>query len=82
MNQFIILTEYKSPQLETLGFDLVKAKLVNMGYPKEILQFEYDPSFPVCIRKTYTYTDIQINTKNNFTCRFVVSGSILFTVTY
>lgn len=39
--------EYKSPQLETLGFDLVKARLVSMGYPKEILQFEYDPSFPV-----------------------------------
>lgn len=40
-------SEYKSPQLETLGFDLVKARLVQMGYPKEILQFEYDPSFPV-----------------------------------
>lgn len=41
------IPEYKSPQLETLGFDLVKARLVHMGYPKEILQFEYDPSFPV-----------------------------------
>ncbi|XP_037026081.1 cytosolic purine 5'-nucleotidase-like isoform X1 [Bradysia coprophila] len=41
------LAEYKSPQYETLGFDLVKERLVNMGYPKEILQFEYDPSFPV-----------------------------------
>ena len=41
------MTEYKSPQLETLGFDLVKARLVHMGYPKEIMQFEYDPSFPV-----------------------------------
>lgn len=44
---FFLNIEYKSPQLETLGFDLVKARLVNMGYPKEILQFEYDPSFPV-----------------------------------
>lgn len=44
---FCSLIEYKSPQLETLGFDLVKARLCNMGYPKEILQFEYDPSFPV-----------------------------------
>ncbi|XP_055300757.1 cytosolic purine 5'-nucleotidase isoform X2 [Sitodiplosis mosellana] len=41
------LAEYKSPQLETLGFDLVKDRLVHMGYPKEIMQFEYDPSFPV-----------------------------------
>lgn len=39
--------EYKSPQLETLGFDLLKARLLDMGYPKEIEQFEYDPSFPV-----------------------------------
>lgn len=43
----LINLEYKSPQYETLGFDLVKERLVNMGYPKEILQFEYDPSFPV-----------------------------------
>lgn len=41
------LAEYKSPQYETLGFDLVKEHMVSMGYPKEILQFEYDPSFPV-----------------------------------
>ncbi|XP_037920038.1 cytosolic purine 5'-nucleotidase isoform X2 [Hermetia illucens] len=41
------LAEYKSPQYEQLGFDLVKVRLVNMGYPKEILEFEYDPSFPV-----------------------------------
>ncbi|XP_037931696.1 cytosolic purine 5'-nucleotidase-like [Teleopsis dalmanni] len=41
------LAEYKSPQYEQLGFDLVKERLVSMGYPKEILQFEYDPSFPV-----------------------------------
>ncbi|KAM8721391.1 hypothetical protein ACLKA7_007288 [Drosophila subpalustris] len=41
------LAEYKSPQYEQLGFNLVKERLVNMGYPKEILQFEYDPTFPV-----------------------------------
>lgn len=43
----LFISEYKSPQLETLGFDLVKARLVSMGYPSEIQQFEYDPSFPV-----------------------------------
>lgn len=42
-----LLAEYKSPQYEQLGFDSLKARLVSMGYPKEILQFEYDPSFPV-----------------------------------
>lgn len=51
LSEYFLLTssisDYKSPQLETLGFDLVKARLVSMGYPSEILQFEYDPSFPV-----------------------------------
>lgn len=41
------IAEYKSPQYEQLGFDLLKARLVTLGYPVEILQFEYDPSFPV-----------------------------------
>ncbi|XP_066248458.1 cytosolic purine 5'-nucleotidase isoform X1 [Euwallacea similis] len=41
------LAEYKSPHYETLGFDLVKRHMVSIGYPQEILQFEYDPSFPV-----------------------------------
>nr|CAD7439395.1 unnamed protein product [Timema bartmani] len=41
------LAEYKSPQYERLGFNLVKARLVSLGYPQEILEFEYDPSFPV-----------------------------------
>ncbi|XP_026318907.1 cytosolic purine 5'-nucleotidase isoform X2 [Hyposmocoma kahamanoa] len=41
------LAEYKSPQYEMLGFNLTKERLVEKGYPKEILEFEYDPSFPV-----------------------------------
>ncbi|XP_055585657.1 cytosolic purine 5'-nucleotidase isoform X2 [Uranotaenia lowii] len=41
------IAEYKSPQYEQLGFNLVKERLVALGYPVEILQFEYDPSFPV-----------------------------------
>ncbi|CAH2047141.1 unnamed protein product, partial [Iphiclides podalirius] len=41
------LAEYKSPQYETLGFNLTKERLVKKGYPREILEFEYDPSFPV-----------------------------------
>lgn len=42
-----LFTEYKSPQYETLGFNLTKERLVHKGYPREILEFEYDPSFPV-----------------------------------
>lgn len=41
------LAEYISPQYETLGFNLVKKRMVEMGYPKEILAFQYDPSFPI-----------------------------------
>lgn len=41
------LAEYKSPQYEQLGFNLIKNRLIDIGYPKEILQFEYDPSFPI-----------------------------------
>lgn len=42
-----MVVEYKSPQYENLGFNLTKERLVHKGYPKEILDFEYDPSFPV-----------------------------------
>lgn len=43
----LVVAEYKSPQYERLGFNLVKERLVSLGYPQEILEFEYDPSFPV-----------------------------------
>ncbi|KAJ8983912.1 hypothetical protein NQ317_006716 [Molorchus minor] len=41
------LAEYKSPQYEKLGFDLVKQYMVSIGYPQEILEFVYDPTFAV-----------------------------------
>lgn len=41
------LAEYKSPQYEKLGFDLIKNYMVSIGYPQEILEFEYDPTFAV-----------------------------------
>ncbi|CAH0552528.1 unnamed protein product [Brassicogethes aeneus] len=41
------LAEYKSPEYEKLGFDLVKEHMVSIGYPQEILEFEYDPTFSV-----------------------------------
>ena len=30
-----------------MGFDLVKEHLVTIGYPEDIKDFEYDPTFPV-----------------------------------
>ncbi|XP_068082239.1 cytosolic purine 5'-nucleotidase isoform X2 [Anabrus simplex] len=41
------IAEYKSPQYERLGFNLVKERLVSLGYPQEIKQFVYDPTFPI-----------------------------------
>ncbi|CRK93431.1 CLUMA_CG006967, isoform A [Clunio marinus] len=41
------LAEYNSPQYEQLGFDLMKKRLVDLGYPEEIMLFEYDPAFPI-----------------------------------
>jgi len=41
------LAEYKSPQYEQLGFDLVKKRMVDLGYPEEIMLFDYDPCFPI-----------------------------------
>ncbi|KAI5747537.1 hypothetical protein M8J77_015797 [Diaphorina citri] len=41
------LAEYKSPQYERLGFNLEKERLIDMGYPEQIREFEYDPSFPI-----------------------------------
>lgn len=38
---------YKSPEYETLGFDLMKNKLVEIGYPEAIADFQYDPTFPI-----------------------------------
>lgn len=43
----VYFLEYKSPQYEQLGFNLLKDRLVSLGYPQEIKAFEYDPSFPV-----------------------------------
>lgn len=39
-------TVYKSPEYESLGFDLTVERLVSIGYPQELLNFVYDPSFP------------------------------------
>lgn len=41
------LAEYKSPEFEALAYRLASKKLVSMGYPKEIGETTYDPSFPV-----------------------------------
>ncbi|XP_041368347.1 cytosolic purine 5'-nucleotidase-like isoform X2 [Gigantopelta aegis] len=41
------LAVYKSPRYESMSFNLLKERLVDVGYPASIREFEYDPSFPV-----------------------------------
>jgi len=41
------LAEYKAQEYENLGFELVKQRLIQLGYPQEISNIEYKPSFPV-----------------------------------
>nr|XP_020461666.1 cytosolic purine 5'-nucleotidase-like [Monopterus albus] len=40
------LAMYKSPDYESLGFQLARDRLVSVGYPHELLSYTYDPSFP------------------------------------
>ncbi|XP_047425405.1 5'-nucleotidase, cytosolic II, like 1 isoform X2 [Mugil cephalus] len=40
------LAMYKSPDYEGLGFELIRDRMVSVGYPHELLRYTYDPSFP------------------------------------
>uniref|UniRef100_A0A8C0HBZ1 5'-nucleotidase domain containing 4 n=1 Tax=Chelonoidis abingdonii TaxID=106734 RepID=A0A8C0HBZ1_CHEAB len=40
------LAIYKSPDYEELAFELLLDRLVSVGYPHEILKYQYDPTFP------------------------------------
>ncbi|XP_071386376.1 5'-nucleotidase, cytosolic II, like 1 [Centroberyx affinis] len=39
------LAMYSSPDYEGLGFELMRDRLVSIGYPHELLRYTYDPSF-------------------------------------
>lgn len=40
------LAIYKSPEYEGLGFELLRDRLVSIGYPHELLRYSYDPNYP------------------------------------
>ncbi|KAF5897666.1 cytosolic purine 5'-nucleotidase-like, partial [Clarias magur] len=40
------LAVYKSPEYEDLGFEMLRDRLVSIGYPHELLRYMYDPMFP------------------------------------
>uniref|UniRef100_A0A7E4W562 Cytosolic purine 5'-nucleotidase n=1 Tax=Panagrellus redivivus TaxID=6233 RepID=A0A7E4W562_PANRE len=41
------LAIYKSPEFESMAFDLIVKRLVFMGYPTELESWSYNPVFPV-----------------------------------
>jgi len=41
------LAVYKHQDFESFSFDMVKRRLIDMGYPSEINDLIYDPTFPV-----------------------------------
>lgn len=41
------IAEYKSPEFESLAYRLAVKKLIDMGYPKELGETNYDASFPI-----------------------------------
>ncbi|KAM7392985.1 hypothetical protein PAMA_007888 [Pampus argenteus] len=40
------LAMYKSPDYESMGFEMIRDRMVSIGYPHELLRYTYDPSFP------------------------------------
>ena len=57
-------------QYENLGFELVKERLIELGYPKEISNIKYKPSFPVSMKVFYDYNEM-------YQHRFVGCGGII-----
>ncbi|OQR68124.1 cytosolic purine 5'-nucleotidase-like [Tropilaelaps mercedesae] len=41
------LAQYKSPEYEAIQFNMLVDQLLKIGYPKELKQFQYDPSFAI-----------------------------------
>lgn len=41
------LAQYNAPQYEMLAFDLVKERLVMLGYPSSVTDLQYDDEFPI-----------------------------------
>ncbi|RXM27400.1 Cytosolic purine 5'-nucleotidase [Acipenser ruthenus] len=62
------LAVYKSPEYESLGFDLTVERLVSIGYPQELLNFVYDSTFPTRpeIREQYSNKFIQRDDTERF----------------
>ncbi|XP_057177755.1 cytosolic purine 5'-nucleotidase-like [Triplophysa rosa] len=63
------LAVYKSPEYESMGFELLRDRLVSIGYPHELLGYTYDPSFPT--------RGLVYDTKNGNLLKIDSNGNIL-----
>lgn len=43
----LTFAEYKTAEFEMLAYKHIIERLISIGYPEEIRQFEYTPHFPV-----------------------------------
>ena len=41
------LAVYKSPDFESMAFDLIVNRLISLGYPEDLKELKYNPIFPV-----------------------------------
>ena len=41
------LAIYKSPDFESMAFDLIVQRLISLGYPSDLEGLKYNPIFPV-----------------------------------
>jgi len=45
-------TNKHSPDYETMTYNLLTARLKSMGYPEEVVKFQYDPHFAISKKQT------------------------------
>ncbi|VDO52989.1 unnamed protein product [Schistosoma margrebowiei] len=63
------LAQYKSPQYEELAFNIIKNRLIKLGYPPKTSDFVYDPSFPLRLVEssiTYSVCDVSLLVMSDF----------------
>lgn len=68
-----LLAAYKSPDYESMSFELMRDRMVSIGYPHEILRYKYDPSFPTRLVSSLS-NDLRHNEEAN---QFFLSCQVL-----
>lgn len=67
------IAQYKQPAFDKLAFDGAKEKLVQLGYPKEMLDVEYDHTVRILIASVATRpSDVEITIEIPFNLHCIV----------